>query len=148
MRIWNESHDEFKAQLYNILDKAPQKKFRWFDAGDIPDTDFLNLIFETANKYSKIKFLVYTKKYDIVNSYLNDHSIPKNLCVRFSMWDNTWTVSNPHDLPLSYVDFKDASRTPQLPSKAFKCPGNGKITCDKCGVCFNKNVKGVIFKQH
>lgn len=148
LRLWNESHKGFKMQLYKTLDKAPQKKFRWFDAGDIPDVDFLDLIFATARRYQDVSFLVYTKKYDMVNEYLDHHRLPKNLCIRFSMWDKTWNVPNPHNLPMSYVNFKDTTRNPVIPQKAFKCPGTGKTTCDKCGVCFNKNVKGVVFNQH
>lgn len=148
LRLWNESHKSFKLQLTSVLDKAPQKKFRWFDAGDIPDADFLDMMFVVARKYPEISFLSYTKKYDMVNEYLNHHRLPKNLCIRFSMWDKTWDVPNPHNLPLSYVNFKDTTRNPDIPKKAFKCPGTGKTTCDKCGVCFNKNVKNVVFNQH
>lgn len=148
LRLWNESHKSFKLQLTSVLDKAPQKKFRWFDAGDIPDADFLDMMFVVARKYPEISFLSYTKKYDMVNEYLNHHRLPKNLCIRFSMWDKTWDVPNPHNLPLSYVNFKDTTRNPDIPKKAFKCPGTGKTTCDKCGVCFNKNVKSVVFNQH
>ena len=148
LRLWNESHKSFKLQLTNVLDKAPQKKFRWFDAGDIPDADFLDMMFVVARKYPEISFLSYTKKYDMVNEYLNHHRLPKNLCIRFSMWDKSWDVPNPHNLPLSYVNFKDTTRNPDIPKKAFKCPGTGKTTCDKCGVCFNKNVKSVVFNQH
>ena len=97
----------------------------------------------------EISFLVYTKKYDMVNEYLDHHRIPSNLCVRFSMWDNTWIVPNPHNLPLSFVDFKDQTRNVSIPKNAFKCKGNhADVTCTSCGVCFNKKVKNVVFKQH
>ena len=149
LRIWNENHKDFEKQLFTTLSSATQKKFRWFDAGDIPDVDFLDLIFRTARKFPDISFLVYTKKYDMVNEYLDHHRIPSNLCVRFSMWDNTWSVPNPHNLPLSFVDFKDQTRNVSIPKNAFKCKGNNAdITCTSCGVCFNKKVKNVVFKQH
>ena len=149
LRIWREKPDDFEKQLFKKLSNTDKKYFRWFDAGDIPDSDFFNLMIKTAKKFENISFLCYTKKYSIVNDYLNNHrSLPKNLTVRFSMWDKNWNVDNPHDLPLAFVNFKDTSKNPMLPNKAFTCRGGHGTTCDKCGVCFNKKVKNVIFNQH
>ena len=37
---------------------------------------------------------------------------------------------------------------PDIPNNAFMCLGNGKITCSVCKVCWRKNVRSVVFKQH
>ena len=42
---------------------------------------------------------------------------------------------------------KDGNRNPEFPKNAFVCPGR-ESTCSACGVCFNKNLKSVIFHQH
>ena len=105
-------------------------------------------MFRIAIKFPNISFLAYTKKYDMVNEFLKEHIIPDNLCIRFSAWDKSWSVPNPWNLPLAYVDFTDKSRNPEIPKNAFQCRGGKEYTCTTCRMCFNKKVNFVVFEQH
>lgn len=148
-RIWNESPDKFEEQLNAMLTFAGIRLFRYNDAGEIPDIKFLAMMFRVAEKHPEVQFLTYTKKYDIVNRFLDEgNEIPSNLTIRFSAWDKDWAVPNPYNLPLAYVDFKDKSLNPEIPKNAFRCPGNGNATCSSCQVCFKKAVRSVVFDQH
>jgi hypothetical protein len=148
-RIWTESPEKFEEQLDAILTFSGVNLFRYNDAGEIPDTKFLAMMVRIAEKHPEISFLAYTKKYELVNDFLDDgNNLPKNLTIRFSMWDKTWEVPNPYNLPVAYVDFKNKELNPDIPKNAFVCPGNGNITCSACKVCFNKRAKSVVFHQH
>ena len=147
-RIWCENPKGFEEQLIHILKYEGLPLFRWHDAGEIPDKEYLSMMFRVAIKFPNISFLAYTKKYDLVNEFLNEHVIPENLCIRLSAWDKDWEVPNPHNLPMAYVDFTDKTKNPSIPRNAFKCKGGSEYTCTTCRMCFKKEVISVVFKQH
>lgn len=150
-RIWNENPELFEKQLDAFIDFAGIPLFRYMDCGDIPSREFLDLMFRVAKGHPDTKFLAYTKKYALVNEKLDEEALPENLTIRFSHWDVKWELesySNPHNLPDTYVEFKDERLTPTLPEKAFVCQGGKETTCSACRVCFNKKVQHVIFHQH
>lgn len=153
-RLWNENHALFEEMVTNLVKYSGIKLFRWHDAGDIPDMEYLKMMTRIAKSLPDVRFLAYTKKYELINTYLDvEKSFPENLTVRFSYWDKDWEVDNRHNLPVAYVDFKDKSKNPELPTKAFHCRGNAdpkdlEHTCSFCQVCFNKNIKAVVFGQH
>jgi hypothetical protein len=92
--------------------------------------------------------MAYTKKYDLVNNYLNNGGVlPDNFNIFFSAWDRLWDVPNPHGLPIAYVKFSDERLTPDIPKNAFHCPGR-ESSCSACGVCWNKKVRAVYFDEH
>ena len=148
-RIWTENPTRFEEQLEGILKYSNISMFRYNDCGEIPDKKFLAMMFRIALQFPQISFLAYTKKYELINEFLDEGNIiPQNLTIRFSMWDKHWKVDNPYNLPVAYVEFKDENLNPKLPTKSFVCPGTGKITCSCCKVCWQKKVKSVTFHQH
>lgn len=147
-RIWCENPIAFEEQLEHVLKYEGLPLFRWHDAGEIPDKEYLAMMFRIAIKFPGIQFLAYTKKYDLVNEFLKEHVVPDNLCIRFSAWDKSWEVPNPWNLPMAYVDFTDKSKNPEIPKNAFKCKGGKEYTCTTCRMCFNKKVTSVVFGQH
>lgn len=147
-RIWCENPIAFEEQLEYVLKYEGLPMFRWHDAGEIPDKEYLAMMFRIAIKFPGIQFLAYTKKYGLVNEFLKEHIIPDNLCIRFSAWDNGWEVHNPWNLPMAYVDFTDKTRNVEIPNNAFRCKGGKEYTCTSCRMCFNKKVTSVVFGQH
>lgn len=147
-RIWCEDPKGFEEQLIHILKYEGLPLFRWHDAGEIPDEQYLAMMFRVAIKFPNISFLAYTKKYDLVNEFLNGHILPDNFCLRLSAWSKDWDVPNPHNLPMAYVDFTDKTKNPSIPRNAFKCKGGEENTCTTCRMCFKKEVTSVVFKQH
>jgi hypothetical protein len=147
-RIWQENPVEYEEQLYYHIKFSGLTLCRYNDAGDIPDREYFDMMVRVAIRLPEVKFLCYTKKYDIINKYLDEgKTIPENLCVRFSYWDKQWEVDNPHNLPVAYVDFKKKERNVQIPKNAFECPA-GKATCSVCKMCFHQKVKAVYFHEH
>ena len=105
-----------------------------------------------ANTLPNIQFMSYTKKYDIINEYLDKgNKIPDNLNIIFSAWDKNWKVENPYDLAIAYVDFKNSELNPEIPPYAYLCPCADKtqhVTCSMCQACWNKKLKAVKFLEH
>lgn len=147
-RIYNEDPEEFFEQIYYKVKFSGLPLVRYHDSGDIPDYKYFELMCSTALKLPSIKFMAFTKKYKIVNDYLDSgKEIPENLNVIFSAWDKLWEVPNPHNLPIAYVSFKEERFTPEIPKCAFHCPGR-ESSCSACRMCWNKNLKAVYFDQH
>ena len=77
--------------------------FRFHVSGDILNSEYFNGMIKTAEKNKHCQFLVFTKKYSIVNEYIESgKTIPENLHILFSGWTNLQPV-NPHNLPETMV---------------------------------------------
>lgn len=153
LRIWKETPELFFEQISSYLKYSGYKYTRLFDSGDIPNTTFFqDFIGKVVNQNPNVQFMGYTKKYEIVNDYLSIYKeLPKNLTMIFSAWDNTWTVPNPYNMPIAYVQFKDQSKNLQIPTESFECPcGYDKgANCSICYACWKlKPNESVTFHQH
>jgi hypothetical protein len=148
LRLYFDDPDNFFEQVYCKVKFAGLPKVRLFDSGDFPDYDFLVRLVDLCNKTKDVKYMAFTKKYDLVNKYIDENGdLPANLNIMFSAWDRLWEVLNPHNLGVAYVDFDDKRMNPDFPQNAFVCPGR-KTTCSACGACWSKKLKAVVFKQH
>ena len=142
-----EDADRFFSILDNQLNMIPFKFFRWHSSGDIVNERYLEGMCWLARKHKNTQFLCFTKKYELVNEYLNNHKKPKNLVLVLSNWGN-WVCDNPHNLPTAWVEFGVDSD--QL------IPENANICSGFCGECVSTNAccfkfkKGdsVCFKKH
>lgn len=121
--------------------------FRFHVSGDIPDVYYLNHMVDIAERNPHCEILCFTKKYRIVNGYLDVGGIiPKNLHLIFSAWRGL-KMENPHGLPEAHVRYKDGTTTAH--ENAVQCSGN----CTECalteGGCWNlKDGQEVIFDEH
>lgn len=149
----------FFQMIVMELTFRPCKLVRWHAMGDIVDFDYFKGMVYVALQLPDIKFLAFTKKYEIVNEYIrraNDgefEQIPENLVIVFSAWGN-WIPDNPHNLPVSYVEF-GAECDKNIPSDAKKCMNqeDKHLTCAECFdakvSCWNlKHGESVVFKKH
>lgn len=154
LRIYRTDRDGYWEQVAFKLKHTPLPYFRYNDAGEIPDYEYIDGMVALARKFPSIKFLCYTKKYELVNEWLDNNggisAIPENLCIRFSTWDKTWEVPNPYNLPMAWVHFKNDLLNPEIPEKAAKCSNqiDKNIKCGGCGICFNKTIHDIVFEQH
>ena len=129
----------------SVLDQTALVKYcRWFSSGDIPDADFFVGMCKVARKNKDTKYLCFTKKYEIVNNFLDaGHRIPKNLSVVFSAWSN-WIPKNPYNLPMTYV-YGNGFANELIPDNAIPCIGK----CYQCQACWQlKKGQSVFFKKH
>lgn len=143
----------------DILKNDPEKYWREIDAalmvnrffrfgvsGDIYNKEYLAKMCELARKNSHCQILCFTKQFDIVNEYLEEHRLPKNLHLIFSAWRGM-EMKNPHNLPEAHVMYKDGYTTAKDGAKW--CSGN----CFECSVnmanCWSlKKSESIIFKEH
>ena len=151
LRLYNSDPIDFWEQVKFKIKHRALPLFRWFDSGDIPDIEFFNGMVDVANTFPNIKFMSFTKKYEIVNEWLDkNEKLPDNFNVIFSAWHIGWRVYNPYNLPVAYVDFKDKTLNPEFPAGITGCPNqkDKTITCSTCQKCWNKKIGAVKFIQH
>lgn len=118
--------------------------FRWFGVGDLPNRRFLECMVEIANQNPGVKFWAYTKKYNIVNSFLDDGGdIPENLVVIFSHWLNDdgtfFPMENPHKQQTSeFIPLGQEERA-KLVDHICPCSDpNSTAHCSNCpNACYN-----------
>lgn len=148
LRLYYDDPDNFFEQIYCKVKFSGLPKVRWFDSGDIADAEFFERMIDLCNKTPDVKHMAFTKKYEIVNEYMDKNGkLPDNLNILFSAWDKFWEVPNPHGFGIAYIDFNDKRLNPEFPKNAFICPGR-ESTCSACGACWSKKLKAVVFHQH
>lgn len=151
LRLYNADQEDFWEQVRFKVKHRPFPLFRFFDCGDIADYDFFLGMIDLAKEFPDIKFMSFTKKYEIVNKWIDENGdLPENLNVVFSAWHIGWKVINPHNLPVAYVDFKDKTLNPEFPEGITSCPNekDKTIACSICRKCWDKRIKAVKFTQH
>lgn len=118
---------QYWEQIKDVLHVS--RFFRFHVSGDIPDYEYFENMVFCATWYSHCEILVFTKKYEIINTYLEKWGkLPSNLHVIFSEWDGMF-MPNPHNMPVAHVIFKG-----QTPANDWKiCEGNC-MECAKNGV--------------
>lgn len=133
--------DDIIAQINKPL--IIYKYIRWHSSGDIVDFNYLLGMIRVAKACKSVKFLAFTKKYDLVNKYLDEGGeLPKNLKIVFSGWDESWKVDNPYNLPIALVRFKNDKRDF---SKYKECIGK----CYDCVACWKlKKGQTIVFDKH
>lgn len=121
--------------------------FRYHVSGDIPDNVYFTHMVEIAERNSHCEMLCFTKKYNIVNNYLDSgKKIPQNLHIIFSGWRDIKMV-NPYNLPEAHVKYRDGSTTAREDAKL--CSGNCTdcaITDDGCWALASG--QQVVFNEH
>ena len=120
--------DIFFGTIDMQLQAIPYRYFRWFSSGDIVNAEFFERMVALANKHTATKFLCFTKKFEIVNAWIEKNGdLPDNLIVVFSNWGD-FRCDNPYNLPTSWVEFKKEKY--DIPEDAIQCNGY-------CGDCVN-----------
>ena len=122
--------------------------FRFHVAGDIPHEDYLDHMVSIAKRNQHCQVLCFTKKFGIVNTYLNSVGgiLPENLHIVFSGWAGL-EMDNPYNLPEAHVLYNNGTTTAR--EDARPCPGNCvdcAITDSGCWVL--KRGEQVVFHEH
>ena len=142
--VWKSNPDEYFKQVEMAL--SVSRFFRFHVSGDIPDMDYLTRVVELVRKYPKTDVLMFSKRDDIINEFLDHETIPDNLHILLSAWRG-FTPNNPHNLPVCHVRFKDGYCAAK--PGAHECGGN----CTNCGNagtgCWGlKRGEELVIKEH
>jgi len=148
LNIFNENPEEYFNSIIAQLNNGDisYKFFRWHSSGDIVNFKYLQGVIRVAEACPQTKFLCFTKKFGLVNLYLEaKKELPENLHIVFSAWDKDFKVENPFDLPVTYINFKKQERNADIPEYAIPCMGK----CAECKACWSlKKGQSVVFNQH
>lgn len=120
--------------------------FRFHVSGDIPNYEYMCNMVQAARDLPGTQFLVFTKRYNLVNQYIaNDSDLPSNLHLIFSEWGDGWSVPNPYNLPTAAVIFKG-----EEPRDNWKVCGGNCTECACRGVgCWElKPGETIAFYEH
>lgn len=152
LRVWQEEPIQYQRDVMIAAFKS--KFFRWHSSGDIPDAEYLQMMVDVARRLPDTKFLCFTKKYELVNAYIEGAGdLPANLSIVFSAWGN-WQPENPFGLPVAYIRFRKDQA--DIPQHAFQCPkycGDCVMTGCSCwdlkrGFHDDDGVDCVVFDEH
>ena len=119
--------------------------FRFHVSGDIMNKAYFHHMIDCAIDNPKTEILVFTKRYDIVNAWIdNGGEIPENMHILFSGWENL-APENPHNFPETNV-FKTESDI----KEDWKICGGNCFSCACRGVGCWQAGKGetIAFKMH
>lgn len=147
--FFNNNPDGFfkaiEAELQEADNLRPWRWFRWHESGDIVNYDYFCGMVAIAKKFKRINFMAYTKKYSIVNKYIEENgALPKNLTIIFSVWGIYGLGVNKYNLPCAYV--KGIGADSYIPTNATPCEGS----CKDCGFkCWKLHKRqSVVFNKH
>lgn len=144
LAYWNESHAAFEMSVNDFV--CLYRFIRWHASGDIPDGEYLKMMVRVAKQNPRTDFLCFTKKYELVNEYLEHNPFPENLHMALSTWGN-FKPENPHSLPLAMIKFR--SRKNDIPEDAIACPGFCETCCREGGSCWELAPGQVVyFDEH
>jgi hypothetical protein len=137
-RIWQADWDLYRGSIETFLTKRAPERFRWHVGGDIPSTDYLDMIITIAEEFPKTRFRAFTK----ADKFLPDqHPKLPNLKIGISHWPgmtvrpgltgytHSWIVPNAASKAVKEGRLADADY--KIPKSAHPCPGNCE-TCDSC----------------
>lgn len=148
--------EKYFELIQSYIDIKKPSYFRFHVAGDIPNAEYFEHMVALAKRNPNVKFLCYTKKYDIpLGKHLNFFAkiknmikcrIPKNFSVVLSSWPNTKLPklnripigNSKMRFPIAFFDDGTDSRI----TNTLTCPGS----CENCKICYDlkglgKNVK-------
>jgi hypothetical protein len=143
LEIYRSSPAEYFAQVKAAA--ATTKFFRWHVSGDILNDVYFVRMVHAARDLPGTMFLAFTKKYDIVNRYIEKFGpLPDNLKIIFSAWPGM-EMENPHALPVANVIFRG-----EKPADGWKICGGNCAACACAGVgCWElKNGETIAIFEH
>lgn len=146
-RILNNDMCDYWNQLDMYFAIERPRFFRFHVGGDIPNELYLAMMYLTASRNPRTKFLTFTKRYDMINLWRT--APPKNLNIVLSAWNGMEIPPKMlRSFPIAW--YRDPKAPdPRIPSDAVECGGN----CHECGKrCWflgrHGRRKDVVFNKH
>lgn len=145
---WNEreSTDHWvQAIAYQIIRYNTDGYHRWFDSGDLQDTDMLKAIIDVCRMTPNVKHWLPTQERGIVIEVSKTVPIPENLIIRVS----APKVDKPIMGKLRMFEHTSDVITDDLWATDHICPARSQGNqCGDCRSCWDKSVKNVSYWKH
>lgn len=143
-KYWQEDPAGFETNVSNFV--CMYRYIRWHSSGDIPDMEYLKMMCRVAASNPHTEFLCFTKKFEMINEYLDNNILPTNLHIVLSAWGD-FIPDNNHSLPLAMIKFRSAES--DIPDNAIACPGFCETCCREGGSCWELSSGQVVyFDEH
>lgn len=138
-----DGYDKFWTQMREWLGKHRPDRFRIHVAGDFLDGQYLGYWNAIALQFSDIKFLAFTKRYDLMTNGWEGLLAP-NFKIVVSRWPGLGCDLDPTIWPMAWMDdpkYHDV----YIPRNAKCCSGS----CMTCARCWNMRPgQHVVFHRH
>ena len=135
-----------------------EKVFRWHSSGEIENYNYLEMMMLIAIMFPSIHFYTYTKKFKLVEKYLDKHGdFPANFIMNLSVWEDNLIKSGFNLKYLSKVqcfEWKDTISVQEY-NHSIHCKSvvhlvegekKGHLdhshNCKECGLCWEGKCKG------
>ena len=145
LRVLTETPDVYWREVEASI--MLSRYFRFHVSGDIPSKEYFDKMVEVAARQKHCEILCFTKKFEIVNEYIETHGeLPQNLHMIFSGWVGLQMI-NPFSLPEAHVRYRDGSTTAR--EDAVECAGNCTECASVSGGCWTlQKGEQVVFNEH
>lgn len=142
LKTWNdntilakENPKKFFEELADYLDREMVSAVRYHAMGEIPSIEYLQYMFDIAEKYKDIQFYTYTKRFKWLEEVCEKRLKPTNLVINVSIWHKNY--DNPYRFPEFIYDDgteEDVAKLPHCPAVDRNGHETG-ITCAQCRRC-------------
>lgn len=145
LKVLNEAPEVYWREVEAAV--MLSRYFRFHVSGDIPNKDYFDKMVEVASRQKHCDILCFTKKFEIVNEYIEAHGeLPENLHIVFSGWVGLEMIS-PFSLPEAHVRYRNGFTTAR--DDAVECAGNCTECASVSGGCWTlKKGEQVVFNEH
>lgn len=146
--IMRHNPNKLRKSIKEYCDKNIVKYFRFHTSGELESMEQMKLYCDICKDNQDVVFYIYTKAFDILETWIGKHTFPKNLVVNLSQWnDNLRGVSDKLKHMCNIFAYDDGgvdlSHMKHCPAVDRKGHETG-VTCAECRRCMKKgNVTAV-----
>lgn len=145
LRSFIEDPEETESDIFNQL---PESGYcRIHSSGDFYNMEYLEMCVRIAINKPDMKFLAFTKKYELVNEYMNKYAyLPDNFTIVFSLWEGLELEDNSWEFPYSLVSPEHIDNLGAFFPDNTCC--GSCVNCKKCWELRRNKVDYIIFAKH
>ena len=135
-----------KAMINKPKNKGKQAYFRIHESGDFYNQEYVNKWIYIASQIPEVQFMAYTKSVKYFEHIMD--TIPKNMVIRFSLWEDTdpksKKLADKLQLPIYTAFEKHELDNIVLTTAYLKC----ECDCTVCKKCYSNECKKIAVAIH
>lgn len=151
-----EDIEQHFADIYWTIKDNNINVVRYTESGEIENINQFMHLYWLAMDLKSVKFYLYTKNYNVLREFFNNHVLPNNLVVLISVWGENgvaaWNEFKKYSNVKCFAVNSDLKVACYCP--AYHKDENGKVyrdndmTCARCKLCFNSTAKIIGCYEH